>query len=92
MDNLSLLSCVDFQNPASLLHALSVRDGGETPVQVQSLGERHFRLAPYPFVASPLVFNLPARHVEGKLFTSAEELQSKFNQAAPALLPVTITR
>jgi hypothetical protein len=38
------------------------------------------------------VFNLPARHVEGKLFTSAEELQLKFSQAAPALLPVTITR
>jgi hypothetical protein len=38
------------------------------------------------------VFNLPARHVEGKLFAGAEELQSKFNQAAPAWLPVTITR
>jgi hypothetical protein len=92
MDNLSLLSCVDFQKPASLLHPLSRRDGGETGVAVEPLGERHFRLAPYPFVASPMVFNLPARHVEGKLFTSAEELQSKFNQAAPALLPVTITR
>ncbi len=23
---------------------------------VESLGERHFRLAPYPFAASPLVF------------------------------------
>jgi hypothetical protein len=92
MDNLSLLSCVDFQKPASLLHQLSQRDGSETGVAVEPLGERYFRLAPYPFVASPLVFNLPARHVEGKLFTSAEELQSKFNQAAPALLPVTITR
>jgi Protein of unknown function (DUF3891) len=92
MDNLSLLSCVDFQKPASLLHQLSLRDGGETEVAVESLGERHFRLAPYPFVASPLVFSLPGRHVEGKVFSSAEELQSKFNQAAPALLPVTITR
>jgi hypothetical protein len=92
MDNLSLLSCVDFQKPASLLHALSLRDGGETPVQVGSLGERHFRLDPYPFAGSPLVFDLPARHVEGKLFSSVEDLQSKFHQAAPALLPVTITR
>jgi hypothetical protein len=91
-DNLSLLSCVDFQKPASLLHALSLRDGGESPVEVQSLGQRHFQLAPYPFVASPLVFELPARHVDGKLFASAEELQSKFNQASPALLPITITR
>jgi hypothetical protein len=92
MDNLSLLSCVDFQKPASLLHRLSLRDGGATEVAVEPLGERHFRLAPYPFVASPLVFHLPARHVDGKLFTRAEELQSKFHQAAPALLAVTITR
>ena len=92
MDNLSLLSCVDFQKSASLLHSLSLRDGGESPVEVQSLGQRHFQLTPYPFVASPLVFELPARHVDGKLFASAEELQSKFNQASPALLPITITR
>lgn len=92
MDNLSLLSCVDFQKPASLLHALSLRDCGQVPVEVQSLGQRHFRLAPYPFATSPLVFNLPARHVEGKLFTSAEELQSKFNHAARTLLPIAITR
>ena len=92
MDNLSLLSCVDFQKPASLLHKLSLRDGGETGVAVESLGERHFRLAPFPFVTSPLVFNLPARHVEGKLFSSAEDLQSKFHQAAPTSLLVTITR
>jgi hypothetical protein len=86
------LSSVDFQKPASLLHPLSLRDGGETAVAVEPLGERQFQLAPYPFLASPLVFNLPARHVEGKLFSSAEDLQSKFHQAAPASLPVTITR
>jgi hypothetical protein len=91
-DNLSLLSCVDFKKPASLLHRLSLRDGGEAQVSVESAGERHFRLAPYPFVASPLVFNLPARHVEGKIFASAQELQSKVEQATPALLQVLITR
>jgi hypothetical protein len=92
MDNLSLLSCVDFQKPASLLHALPLRGGGETPVQVESLGERHFRLDPYPFAASPLVFNLPARHVEGKLFSNAQDLQEKFHQATSARLTVTVTR
>ena len=92
MDNLSLLSCVDFGSPASLLHPLSLRDGSASHVAVESVGERHFRLDPYPFVASPLLFHLPARHVEGKVFTSAEELQAQFHQAAPALLPVTITR
>ncbi len=92
MDNLSLLSCVDFAGPASLLHPLALRDGSESRVAVECLGERHFRLAPYPFAASPLVFDLPARHVDGKLFTSAEELQGKFHQAVPVPLPVTVTR
>lgn len=89
-DNLSLLSCVDYGKPGDLLHALPLRAGGEKRVVVESLGERHFRLDPYPFAASPLVFNLPARHVEGKLFGSAEELGKEFHQAATVLLPVTV--
>jgi hypothetical protein len=91
-DNLSLLSCVDYSQPGDLLHALPLCEDGESRVAVERLGERHFRLAPYPFAASPLVFNLPARHVEGKHFNNCEELQEKFHAAAPVQLPVTITR
>ncbi len=91
-DNMSLLSCVGFPGPADLLHALPLRDGGKERVAVESLGERHFRLAPYPFASSPLVFHLPARHVEGKIFQSADELGKIFHQAEVVLLPITITR
>jgi hypothetical protein len=91
-DNLSLLSCVDYPKPGDLLHALPQRAGGESRIAVERLGERHFRLDPYPFAASQLVFDLPARHVEGKHFASAGELQKKFDAAAPVQLPVTITR
>jgi hypothetical protein len=90
-DNLSLLSCVDYAQAGDLLHALPLRAGGENRVGVESLGSRSFRLAPYPFGASPLVFNLPARHVEGKLFSSARELGKKFHQTTPVMLPVTVT-
>jgi hypothetical protein len=90
-DNLSLLGCVNYAQPADLLHALPLRAGGESRVAVEPLGERHFRLAPYPFAASPLVFTLPARYVEGKLFGSAEELRKQFDQAATVLLPVTVS-
>jgi hypothetical protein len=89
-DNLSLLSCVDYAKPADLLHTLPLRAGGESRVAVESLGERRFRLSPYPFAASPLIFNLPARHVEGKLFASAEELGKKIHQAATVVLSVTV--
>jgi Protein of unknown function (DUF3891) len=91
-DNLSLLSCVDYPQPGDLLHALPLRESGESPIKVERTGERSFRLTPYPFAASPLVFHLPARHVEGKVFSSAQELGDRFHQAAPVLLPVTVSR
>jgi hypothetical protein len=91
-DNLSLLSCVDYPKPGDLLHALPLCEGGESRITVDRLGERHFRLAPYPFAESPLLFHLPARHVEGERFDHAGELQKKFHAAAPEQLPVTITR
>jgi hypothetical protein len=90
-DNLSLLSCVDYAQPSNLLRPLSLRDGGESRVAVASLGERHFRLAPYPFASSPLVFDLPARHVEGKHFSTAEQLRKEFHAATPVHLSVTLT-
>jgi Protein of unknown function (DUF3891) len=90
-DNLSLLSCVDYEKPGNLQHPLPLRDGGESRVNFESLGARHFRLSPYPFATSPLSFQLPARHVEGKEFASAAELEQKFHEATPALLTVTIS-
>src|ERR1700753_3095847 len=82
-DNLSLLSCVDYPKPGDLLHALPLSEGGESCITVERVGERHFRLAPYPFAESSLVFHLPARHVEGEHFHYAEELQEKFAASAP---------
>jgi HPt (histidine-containing phosphotransfer) domain-containing protein len=90
-DNLSLLSCVNYVQRADLLHALPLRVGGASRIRVEPLGERHFRLAPYPFATSPLMFTLPARHVEGEFFPSAQELGQKFHQAVTALLPVKVT-
>jgi Protein of unknown function (DUF3891) len=91
-DNLSLLSCVDYAQPADLLHALPLSEGGESRITVERLGERHFRLAPYPFAESSLVFHLAGRHVQGEYFHDANELQKKFAAAVPEHLPVTLTR
>jgi hypothetical protein len=91
-DNLSLLSCVDYRQPASLLHPLPVVGGVHRQVAVQSLGERHFRPTPYPFSEPELTFQLPARHVEGKRFESAVALQERFHAAPISTLLVTITK
>jgi Protein of unknown function (DUF3891) len=90
-DNLSLLTCVDFRQPAHLLHPLPLRDGQHTRVKVRTAGPRHFVLEPYPFAEPSLSFVFPARHVEGKVFSSAAELQQQFASAPVETLTVTVS-
>jgi len=90
-DNLSLLTCVDFSRPANLLHPLPLRGGGHSRVEVRSAGSRQFVLDPYPFAERSLSFQFPARHVQGKTFASAAELQERFNVAPVETLTVTVS-
>jgi hypothetical protein len=90
-DYLSLLTCVDFQKPATLLHALPTRAGKNTPIQVRSIGSRHFVLDPYPFDEPSLSFGFPARHAKGKIFSSTKELQDAFAAAPIEILTVTVS-
>jgi hypothetical protein len=90
-DNLSLLTCVDFRRPAHLLHPLPLRDGGHSRVEIRPVGCRHFVLDPYPFGEPSLSFSFPARYVEGKVFSSAAELQQKFHAAPAEMLSVTVS-
>ena len=90
-DYLSLLTCVDYQKPVNLLHALPTRDGNHVPIQVRAIGSRHFVLDPYPFAEPSLSFRFPARHAQGKLFSSANELQNAFQAAPVEMLSVTVS-
>jgi Protein of unknown function (DUF3891) len=90
-DNLSLITCVDFSRPAHLLHPLPVRGDGHQRVQLRSVGTRHFVLDPYPFAEPSLTFSFPARHVDGKLFSSAGELQQEFAAVPVETLSVTVS-
>jgi len=90
-DYLSLLTCVDFRQPAHLLHPLPTRDGGHIPVQVHTIAPRHFVLDPYPFTEPSLTFRFPARHIKGKIFSSSTELQQAFSSAPVETLSVTVS-
>ena len=90
-DNLSLLSCVDFDGEANLLHPLPLTLGGASEVQVQRVGERAFRLTPYPLNAPEVVVKLRARFVPGRTFESAAALKSALDAAVFQELDVTIT-
>jgi hypothetical protein len=90
-DYLSLLTCVDFQKPVSLLHALPTRDGKHVPIEARAIATRHFVLDPYPFAERSITFQFPARHAKGKLFPSAKEFQDAFHAAPVEMLSVTVS-
>jgi hypothetical protein len=89
-DNLSLLTCVDYAAPATLLHPMRKNDGTQTGIQVTPQGNRTFRLTPYPFGESAVTLTFPARHITGKTFASSAELQHQFTNAPIEHLTVTI--
>jgi hypothetical protein len=90
-DYLSLLTCVDFQKPVNLLHSLPTRDGRPSAIEARSIGKRHFVLDPYPLDAPSISFQFPARHVKGKLYSSAKELQNAFEAAPVEMLTVNVS-
>jgi hypothetical protein len=90
-DNLSLLTCVAFAAPAHLLHPLPQNDGTTAEVKVTPVGERSFRLEPWPFAEGEMRFRFPARHVTGKTFETSKELEEKFHAAAVDELTVTLS-
>ena len=91
-DYLSLLACVAFDAPAALLHPLPLIDGGTATVQAQPIGQRQFRLSPWPFEEPSLRFQIPARHVEGNLFSSSSDLETSFSAAPVEFLELKLVK
>jgi hypothetical protein len=89
-DNLSLLACVDYGEPATLLHELPLVGGGRAAVAVERVGTRRFRLDPYPFDEPDLTIRFPARRIVGKSFESVGELQKVFEAAEVVELEVSV--
>ena len=90
-DNLSLLACVDYTAPASLLHPLKLRDGAVSEVKVTPLGHRSFKLEPYPLSQDRVTIAFPARHLAARTFTSNAELQDAFHAAPIETLTLTLS-
>ena len=65
--------------------------GEPARVRVRSAGPLHFVLDPYPFSEPSLSFTFPARHVKGKLFESAKELQEAYAASPMEMLSVTVS-
>jgi Protein of unknown function (DUF3891) len=90
-DNLSLLACVAYDFPATLLHPLPLTDGAAVEVQVTPIGLREFKLSPWPFEEAVLRFSFPARHIEGKTFRSSADLNRAYSGAEEHRLSLILT-
>ena len=90
-DNLSLLSCVDFTGNATLLWPQKTLAGPPREITVTHIGERTFRLTPYPLSKPELTFELRARFVPTLHFTTGDQLQQALAAAPYQTLTVTIT-
>jgi len=90
-DNLSLLSCVDFDRRATLLHPLRTLQGAAQEVKVERISERSFRLLPYPLREPEMRFALQARFVSGTRFKSSSELADRLSKAPMETLEVMIS-
>ncbi len=90
-DNLSLLSCVDFEGHATLLHPFTTTDGANTEIHVHRTAKRTFRLTPYPFATSPISLTFPAKFIPVETFATSEDLRDAVDHAETKSLVVTIT-
>lgn len=91
-DNLSLLACVDYPSPATLLHPLPLNGGGTLEVGVQRVSERTFRLDPWPMREPSVEVQVVGRHVTGELFASESALVTAHAAASPESLTIRIER
>ena len=89
-DNMSLLACVDFAGPATLLHPLPTSNGHQE-IAVTPLGDRTFRLTPYPLNQENVTIDFPARHITGKAFATSTDLATLFAAAPIETLTLTLS-
>jgi hypothetical protein len=88
-DNLSLLACVGYDKPATLLHPLPKRDGTHEEIQVRQRAPDLYELTPFPFSGKEQPFSFSSRFIPQQTFSSTAELQNAFQEAKIA--PVTVT-
>jgi len=91
-DNMSLMSCVDYGGPASLLHPLPLEGGGTSEVSVFRIGARHFRLSPWPFAVDRIEILASGRRVKGERFTAPSDIEGQYLAAPVSTLPIVLER
>jgi hypothetical protein len=80
-DCLSLLACVDYEQPSDLLHDLSTRRGDRRRIKYLRKDAAVYALDPFPFAGTVQKFEIPCRFVRQRTFASSHELTELYLSA-----------
>jgi hypothetical protein len=80
-DSLSLLSCVDYDQPSDLQHDLPTRSGDRVRIKYLRKDTGVYALDPFPFAGTIQKFTIPCRTIRQRTFASSAELERLYNSA-----------
>lgn len=90
-DNLSLIACSGFDQPRALRHRHLDRNGERREILCTPLPSGGYTLAPWPFRATQLTFDLPVRRVAKNSFHNLATYRTAFDQAKVEVQSVSLT-
>ena len=91
-DSLSLIACARHPKAAPLQHEHPRRQGAPTALDCLPLDHDTYRVAPYPFDADQLNFDVPCRRVRGELFADLNAFRAAFAAAPVEYLTIHLMR
>ena len=90
-DSFSLLVGVDYPEASALRHRHPFGSDAAEAIRYLPLGNRHYRLDPWPLDESQLVFDIPYRRVPKSALSSLELFRSAFATAEVESVQITVS-
>lgn len=87
-DNLSLITCVGYDQPRAVRHTHLDATGARRTITCTPLGDSTYRLSPWPFDESAITFSVPARHVESAACSDLTTFRAAYAAAPVIDLPI----
>jgi Protein of unknown function (DUF3891) len=91
-DSLALAACTRCPKAVTLRHQHPRRNGPPSALDCLPLDHDTYRVAPYPFDAEPLTFDVPCRRVRGRRFTALNDFRAAYAAAPVEYLIVRVVR
>ncbi len=89
-DNLSLITCVGYDQPRAIRHTHPDAAGARRTITCTPLGDSTYRLDPWPFDQPALDFTVPTRHIENTACTDLDTFRAAYATTSVLDLPIRL--